>query len=70
MNIHYMDTSKFRIVPRYEGSSPVGFDVVKIRTGEVVTQTKMLYEAEEFIQDSKKEPSEVVIGSAAEVRHY
>jgi len=70
MVIHYTETNSFRIVPKYQGLSPVGFDVVDKDTNDVVVQTRMLYEAEEFILSSRRIMGGSTVGSAAEVEHY
>ena len=71
MAIHYTETNRFEIVPRYQGLSPVGFDVVDKSIGEVFAHVKMLYEAEEIILSSTKQFGiKAITGSAAEVKPY
>ena len=71
MKFSYLEKFGLRIVPKYLGNSPAGFDVIRIKTDEVVSTCGTLCEAENFI-DSQGSVfgKSILVGSAAEVKGY
>ena len=70
MIVHYAESKKLKIIPKYQGLSIDGFDVVNKKTDEVVSHTKMLCEAEQIVLSDKPLTGKITFGSAAEIEHY
>lgn len=65
--VEYLESHGLRVVPVYQGLSPVGFNV-ETRAGRVVENFKTLYEAEDFIKCRKPGAKDTVMyDSAAEL---
>ena len=71
--MHYLEKGGMRIVPKYDGNAPGGFDIVDVVTGVGLAHRNTLYETEQFIADglpNEKIPIEDMFKSAAEVEGY